>query len=128
MSETNINFFISDCGQFIARRTNSGCIGFNVMALDGSQCWLDRRYEPKEWQDPDPRYTHPEFEHEVLAYSLVSSNRRGEVTAFEIGFADLDQSKAIDPGKGNCVVKNYSARFSRPMKMRRYKPIKGIKA
>lgn len=112
---TGSAFFVSDCGKYIARRLGN-TVNFDVMTIDGTQCWLARRYEPKGWKDKDPRYTHPEFAQATGSYSLEVP-RKGQPWRFTLGFLDLDQRKRIKPLTGNCVVKSYTATFSRRMKL-----------
>ena len=106
-------FWLSDCGQYIAR--SFGDCDYDVMTVDGSKCWLARRYQPKGWKDKDPRYTHPEFAHITTSYSNESI---GKKEAFKIGFADVDLSKRIVPLTGNCIIESYEARFSRLLNIR----------
>ncbi|MEN6422472.1 MAG: hypothetical protein ABFD76_11050 [Smithella sp.] len=110
-------FWISDCGEYIARHV--GNCHYDVMTVDGRQCWLAMRYQPAGWKDKDKRFTYPEFDHMTTDYTN-SDNGKKEV--FELGFADLDQSKKIKPLTGNCIIKKYKARFSRKLNIKR-KPV-----
>lgn len=104
------HFYLSDCGKYLARYHDGGCL-YDVLTVDGSQCWLSTRYDHAGLTDTDPRVVFPEFAHEVIGYSYRGEQRGVDV--FELTFADLDQSQAIQPGMGNCVQKKYRATFSR---------------
>jgi hypothetical protein len=106
--------WISDCKKYYARRLYSeDSTGLDVLAVDGSRIWLSGRYKPTGWEDTDRRYTHPEFPHMVVSWrNLGRSTRSGRwVSAFELGFADCDQSKRIEYLKGNTIIKSYKAQF-----------------
>ena len=116
-SKSETFFFVSDCGRYIARQ-QPNTVNFDVFTVDGSKCWLDCRYTPTGFEDTDPRIVYPEFAHQVVSYSLIDQSESGKRWIFSLDFADLDQTKKIDPFMGNCVIKKYSARFSRRLKIR----------
>ncbi len=106
-------FFVSDCGQYVARENGNCC--FDIMTIDGSKMWLDNRNKDNN--------KFPEFENMFTGYSLIKANDSYSVWIFELSFADLDQSKKIDPYSGNCIIKKYTATFRRRIKFRTPKKI-----
>ena len=106
-------FFVSDCGQYIARPTGNCC--FDIMTIDGSKIWLESRREENGH--------FPEFPNMFTGYSLIKANESHSIWIFELSFADLDISKRIDPYRGNCIIKSYKATFRRRIKFRTPKKI-----
>lgn len=105
-------WWLSDCGQYVAHVWgDSGGIEIDVMSTRGPECWLGSRYTPTGWDDQDPRYTHAEFAHMVTSWG-------NDKPGFTLGFCDMDQSVVHQRFSGNAVLRSYSARFSRPMKLR----------
>jgi hypothetical protein len=109
-------WWLSDCGQYIAhiwsKDGRGSSLKIDVMSTTGPECWLGGRYQPTGWHDKDRRYTHAEFAHMVTSWS------NGYPHGFSLGFSDLDQSVRLLNMKGNAVLKSYTARFSRPIKLR----------
>lgn len=105
-------FFVSDCGQYIAR--GNGNCNFDIMTFDGSKMWLDNR---------DGSCDFPQFANMFTGYSLIKANESYSVWIFELSFADLDKSNRIEPYSGNCIIKEYTATFSRRIKFRTPKKI-----
>ena len=106
-------WWLSDCGQYVAHIWGDNSpLNIDVMSTTGPECWLGGRYVPNGGHDRDKRHTFPEFAHMVTSWS------NGGPKAFSLGFQDMDQSVYIRPLTGNCVIKSYEARFSRPMNMR----------
>lgn len=117
MKTSPSSFFLSDCGKYLAREVTPGSADFDVLTVDGSQCWLSRRYTPTGFEDRDSRIVYPEFAHQVMRGTFGEGERRG-VSIFSLEFADLDTSKKVVPFTGNCIVKKYRATFSRRLKIR----------
>jgi hypothetical protein len=106
-------WWLSDCGLYVAHIWgNEGSIEIDVMSTTGPEYWLGGRYTPHGWHDKDRRHTHVEFAHMVLSWSGDGPR------VFTLGFADLDQSVRIQPLTGNAILRSYTARFSRPLKLR----------
>jgi len=111
--------FLSNCGEYIAIRVyglEAHC--FDVIAINGSKMWLYPRYKPTGWDDEDHRYVYPEFPHMVGGFSNYGyENKVGRwVNDFELSFSDHDVTIKIDRFKGNTVIKEYKARFKKPIK------------
>ena len=113
------NMFLSDCGKYIAVRSEEewACL-YDVIAVDGTRIWLSRKFDTHKVKDNNPRIIYPEFEHEVIAFSNKGyENMAGRwVYDFVLSFADLDKEKKIKPLTGNCIIKEYEARFRKPIK------------
>jgi len=114
-----MNLLLSDCGKYIAMKTNDldgSC--WDVIAVDGSCLWLHGRYQPTGYDDQDPRFLYAEHPHLVTSYlSHCYENKVGRwIYDFELGFSDHDTSLKIKRFEGNTVLKSYRARFRTPVK------------
>lgn len=104
--------WMSDCGEYIARRLPGAYWpAFDIAHRTSGRVWRHNRYVPKGFDDKDRRFTHPEFPHETVGYSLVDSNNSGSVIAFTISFADMNTRKKIKPWTGNAILAKYEATF-----------------
>ena len=104
------SFFVSDCGKYVAREHGNCC--FDIMTIDGGKIWLEDRNAKKNSE-------FCEFPNMFTGYSSIKENESRSVWVFELSFADLDCSKKIDAFTGNCIVKKYTAIFSRKIKFRK---------
>jgi len=91
--------WVSDCGNYYARQANESCSDMEVLTLDGETVW---------------RSTPPPYEY-ALPHSTTGWSNRSHVRegACEVSFADCDPTIKIEPFKGNTILRNYKAVFSK---------------
>jgi hypothetical protein len=97
---TTHTVWVSDCGQYYALAAPSRRPAYDVLEVHGPGVWLSQRYEPQGWQDTDRRYTHAEFPHMTLGWSLRGGWNRTRTRfdeAFEQAFGDLRQDLQCRP-------------------------------
>jgi hypothetical protein len=100
--------WVSADNRYLAVLVNSiGGTDYDVLDKETHERYWGRRYRATGFDDTDRRYTHPEFERMVCGWGNKSeSGPRGgnERYAFNLEFAQFDQSIAIDPYKGNTII------------------------
>ena len=106
------NFYISECGKYIAVRVSSlAAPAYDVVRRDGRGVWLWPRYVPVAHLGgvKNRRFTHPEFPR-MCGYwgrPLGMKPFRKYEYAFHLGISDHDQSIRVKAGTGNTITKDY---------------------
>lgn len=112
--------WISEDSKYYAVPPERGCDHeSDVYTIDGKQCWLAHRYEPKGFDDTDKRFLYPEFAHMTCGYSQIGGPPGYRDYAFRLSFGDYDKNIKIIPWTGNTCLKSYQANFKRRVNIKR---------